>query len=265
MATTRIPFLTHIQLRRELVASFDTYPFNLPVIRGLHSLPLHPCVTFLVGENGTGKSTLLEGIAVALGINPEGGSIHMRFATKPTHSELGDAIGLSRTRRHMRDGWFLRAESFYNVATEIDRLERESGGMLRNYGGKSLHKQSHGESFLSLFRHRFGGGGVYLLDEPEAALSPMRQLGFLSMLHDLVLDGAQFIIATHSPMIIAYPDSWTYVLDGERIERTGFEETEHFRVTRDFLVNPSRSLGVLLDRSDREEEGEGRGPNKYRT
>ena len=129
MATTRIPFLTHIQLRRELVASFDTYPFNLPAIRGLHSLPLHPCVTFLVGENGTGKSTLLEGIAVALGINPEGGSIHMRFAIKPTHSELGDAIGLSRTRRHMRDGWFLRAESFYNVATEIDRLQQESGGI----------------------------------------------------------------------------------------------------------------------------------------
>ncbi len=253
MASTRIPFLTHVQLRRELVASFDTYPFSLPAIRGLDLLPLHPSVTFFVGENGTGKSTLLEGIAVALGINPEGGSIHMRFSTKPTHSELGDAIGLRRTRRQIRDGWFLRAESFYNVATEIDRLQRESGQMLGNYGGKSLHEQSHGESFLSLFRHRFGGGGVYLLDEPEAALSPTRQLAFLSVLHDLVRDGAQFIIATHSPMIIAYPDSWTYVLDGPRIERMPYEQTDHFRVTRDFLASPERSFRVLLDRSDEQD------------
>ena len=254
MSTGRIPFLTHIQLRRELVPSFEVYPFNLPAIRGLDLLPLHPSVTFLVGENGTGKSTLLEGIAVALGINPEGGSIHMHFETKPTHSELGDAIGLRRTGRHMRDAWFLRAESFYNVATEIDRLQNEGGGMLKNYGGKSLHSQSHGESFFALFRNRFGGGGVYLLDEPEAALSPMRQLGFISMLHDLVRDGAQFIIATHSPMIITYPESWTYVLENDRIERVAYDQTEHFRVARGFMANPERSLGVLLDRSDREEE-----------
>jgi predicted ATPase len=260
MSPKRTPFLTAVQLRRELVPSFETYPFNLPAIRGLDTLALHPSVTFLVGENGTGKSTLLEGIAVALGINPEGGSIHMHFETKPTHSVLGDAIGLHRTHRHMRDGWFLRAESFYNVATEIDRIQSEDGGMLKSYGGKSLHGQSHGESFFSLFRNRFGGGGVYLLDEPEAALSPMRQLGFISMLHDLVRDGAQFIIATHSPMIITYPEAWTYVLGGEKIERVAHDETEHFRVAQGFMTNPERSLRVLLDRSDQEEGGEKRAP-----
>ena len=264
METRRIPFLTAVELRRELVPSFEAYPFNLPAIRRLDRLPLHPSVTFLVGENGTGKSTLLEGIAVALGINPEGGSIQMHFSTKPTHSALGDAIGLHRTGRHMRDGWFLRAESLYNVATEIDRLNQESGGMLGSYGGKSLHQQSHGESFFALFRHRFGGGGVYLLDEPEAALSPMRQLGFLSMLHDLVRDGAQFIIATHSPMIITYPESWTYLLENERIELVPYAKTEHFRVAQSFLANPDRSLRVLLDRSDQEDGQEERG-KRYRT
>jgi predicted ATPase len=261
MPSKRIAFLTAVELRRDLVASFDAYPFNLPAIRGLDLLALHPSVTFLVGENGTGKSTLLEVIAVALGINPEGGSMHMHFETKPTHSALGDAIGLRRTSRHMRDAWFLRAESFYNVATEIDRLEEENPGeMLKNYGRTSLHNQSHGESFFALFRNRFGGGGVYLLDEPEAALSPMRQLAFISTLHDLVRDGAQFIIATHSPMIITYPDAWTYVLQNDRIERVACDQTEHFRVAQGFMANPGRSLRVLLDRDDQEGGDEPRRP-----
>jgi len=253
MAAQRIPFLTSIELRRELVPSFDAYPYNLPAIAGLDLLPLHPAVTFLVGENGTGKSTLLEGVAVALGINPEGGRRNMTFSTRASHSALGDVIGVRRTRRQLKDCWFLRAESFYNVATEIERLDEDPQGgpsIISRYGGRSLHEQSHGESFFALFRHRFGGSGVYLLDEPEAALSPMRQLGFLSLMHDLVRDGAQFIIATHSPMIISYPDAWTYVLGGAKIERTPFDQTDHFQTARNFLANPLRSLRVLLDRSD---------------
>jgi predicted ATPase len=243
-------FLTAIELLRDRVPSFAAYPFALPAIAGLTTLAFHPAVTFLVGENGTGKSTLLEAIAVSLGLNPEGGSKNFSFSTRPSHSELSGCLRLRQTLRKPRDCWFLRAESFFNVATEIERLDADAGGgapIVRAYGGKSLHEQSHGESFVALFRNRFGGHGLYLLDEPEAALSPMRQMGFLSMMHDLVKEGSQFIVATHSPMIMAYPSSWTYVLGGEQIVRTEYQETDHYRVTREFLNHPGRVLPILLD------------------
>src|ERR1700728_2430176 len=206
-------FLGSIYLLRDQVPSFEDYPFCLPAVKALETLTFHPSVTFLIGENGSGKSTLLEAIAVGLGLNPEGGSKNFNFATRDSHSNLCDFIRLRRRIRRPRDCWFLRAESFFNVATEIERLDAGSPPAPWNpalapaYGGASLHEQSHGESFFALFRNRFRGNGLYLLDEPEAALSPRRQLEFLAILHDYCQKGAQFVIATHSPLIMAYPDA----------------------------------------------------------
>jgi predicted ATPase len=244
------PFLSALHLQRDQVPSFETYPFNLPAVRALDTLPLHPAVTFFVGENGSGKSTLLEATAVNLGLNPEGGSKNFNFSTRASHSSLCDHLIVRGTSRRPKDCWFLRAESLFNLATEIERLDSEpmgAGRVIDSYGGRSLHEQSHGEAFFAVFRNRFGRG-LYLLDEPEAALSPMRQMGFLSVMHDLIKSGSQFLIATHSPIIMAYPDSWTYVLGGPEIVRTPYAETEHYRITREFLNHPARSLQILMDR-----------------
>jgi len=203
-------FLVRATLRREKVTSFTDYPFSIPAIGGLDTIEFDHPVTFFVGENGSGKSTLLEAIAIGMGLNPEGGSRNFRFATRVSHSRLSDFLRLARSVRRMRDSYFLRAESYFNVATEIEALDREEGPgppIINSYGGKSLHEQSHGESFFSLFMNRLHGNGLYFFDEPEAALSPTRQLSFLSRLHDLVKAGSQFLIATHSPILLAYPDA----------------------------------------------------------
>jgi predicted ATPase len=221
------------------------YPFNLPVLRGLHSLELHPKVTFLVGENGSGKSTLLEALAVAWGFNPEGGSRNFSFATRESHSPLHQFVRLIRPPGRVHDGFFLRAESFFNVAAQVEQLG------VSGYGDRALHEQSHGESFFALFDHRFRGGGLYMLDEPEAALSPNRQLAFLTRLHEIVGVESQFIIATHSPIILAYPDAWIYQATPHGLERVAYEDTEHFQVTRSFLNRRETFLKVLL--SDEED------------
>ena len=241
------PFIRSIELKRENVPSFDEYPFCLPVVRHLESLSLHPHITFFVGENGTGKSTLLEAIAVAFGMNAEGGGRNFNFDTEETHSGLHDAIRIVRGSRRPSTDYFLRAESFYNVATEIDNL-----GLAGSYGGESLHAQSHGESFMSLLMNRFWPDGLYLLDEPEAALSPARQMAALSYLHQLVLDGCQFIIATHSPILMAYPLAKIYSLTDDGIDEIAYTDTEHYQVTRDFLNRHESMLKVLLDGSDDE-------------
>lgn len=234
------PPLVSIRLERERVPSLGVYPFDLAAIRELHTIELKP-VTFFVGENGTGKSTLLEAIAVGLRLNAEGGSRNFNFSTRASHSVLHEYLTLGRSHGRVRDCWFLRAESFFNVASEIERLEATS------YGTRNLHEQSHGESFWALFTHRFGAHGLYLLDEPEAALSPARQLAFLCRLHELVRAGSQFVIATHSPIIMAYPDASIYLFSERGVELTPYQETEHFRVTRDFLACPERSLRVLFE------------------
>ena len=228
----------------------------LPAVNWLkeHRLSLDAPVTFLVGENGSGKSTLLEAIAVTCGFNAEGGTRNFRFSTRDTHSRLCDCLTVARSR-YPRDGFFLRAESFYNVATNIDEMDEEpafGGRVIDGYGGVSLHHQSHGESFLALVQNRFGGHGLYLLDEPEAALSPARQLTLLGQMHLLAKEDAQFIVATHSPILMAYPGARIYLLDEEGIRPVRYEETEHYQLTRRFLEDPDRMLRYLFA----EEEGE---------
>lgn len=241
-------YLAEIQLKPTAPLAPPEFPFTLPAIRSLARLPLHPNVTFLVGENGSGKSTLLEAIAVGMGFNAEGGSRNFRFATRESHSDLHQHLRLVRGYERPRDGFFLRAESFYNVSSEIERLDEGPGGppIIDSFGGKSLHAQSHGESFLTLFMERFRGQSFYMLDEPEAALSPQRQLALLSRLHELVGQRCQFVIATHSPILMAYPNATIYAFGEDGIREIAYEETEHYRVTRDFLANPARMLRVLM-------------------
>jgi predicted ATPase len=242
-------YIAEVALKREAVESFDRYPFSLAAVRPLESLELHPAVTFFIGENGSGKSTLLEAIAVASGFNAEGGSKNFSFGTRPSHSELHRYLRLAKGHPRPRDGFFLRAESFYNVATEIEKLDAEPSNappIGPSYGERPLHEQSHGESFLALLLNRFYGEGLYLLDEPEAALSPSRQLSVLTRIHDLVQQKSQFIIATHSPILMAYPDAYIYSFSPQGIQRVAYQDTEHFRITRDFLANPKRMLNVLL-------------------
>jgi predicted ATPase len=234
-------FLHRITLKRDAVPSFEEYPFSLPVVRGLNSLELTTAVTFFIGENGSGKSTLLEAIAIASGFNPEGGSKNFNFETYSAHSNLHKFLRITKTAKRAGDGFFLRAESFFNVASEIEHL-----GVTQSYGGTSLHAQSHGESFLALLNHRFRGNGVYLLDEPEAALSPNRQLVALSRIHELVEKGSQFIIATHSPIMMSYPGSAIFSVENGEIRSVEYEDTEHVRVTRQFLNHPNTFLAELF-------------------
>lgn len=242
-------YLRAVRLERDRVPSFSPYPFSIPAIRALDELPLDPRVTCLVGENGSGKSTLLEAIAVVAGFNAEGGTKNFRFATRRSESDLHRYLRAVRGPTRERDGFFLRAESYFNVGTEIERLDAEGGGppIIDSYGGVSLHEQSHGESFLALAQHRFRGDGLYLLDEPEAALSPTRQLAFLAIIHDLVEHHrSQFVIATHSPILLGYPGALIYSLDGGAPRAITYEETEHYLITRDFLASPERFFKTLF-------------------
>lgn len=233
-------YLRHVELCRERIQSFSEYPYCLPAIKKLSILKFHPKVTYIVGENGTGKSTMLEAIAVAYGFNPEGGTRNFNFSTKDTHSDLHKNLKLVKGVKRPNDGFFLRAESFYNMATNVDDIDG-----CGSYGGVSLHSQSHGESFLSVIRNRFSGNGLYILDEPEAALSPSRQMSLLVIMHELIQKGSQFIIATHSPIIIAYPNSIIYELS-DGIKEVKYKDTENYKLTKAFLDNPEKMLKMLL-------------------
>jgi predicted ATPase len=239
------PYLIDITLLREGITDNGEYPFSIPAIRDLERLTFHPDVTYFIGENGTGKSTLLEAIARVMGFNPEGGTKNSLFSTRDTHSNLSDFIKPVRSYKAARDGFFLRAESFYNLASYIDEVEYTG-----SYGGKSLHAQSHGESFLALLTQKFRGNGLYLLDEPEAALSPSRQLSALAVIHKLVKADSQFIIATHSPILMAYPNARIYLFTETGIREVAYEDTDHYRVTRDFIEHREQMLHVLFDDED---------------
>ena len=242
------PFLTHISLKDEKV-QHGVYPFTLPVIGDNLELKLSTPVTFLVGENGTGKSTLLEALAWAAGFGQGGGHRDQSFAEGADGHTLGRALRMG-WRQRVSGGFFLRAETFFNFATYLE----EVGSTFAAYGGKSLHDQSHGEAFLALFGHNFEDG-LFILDEPEAALSPQRQLAFLRILYDLASKRvAQFIIATHSPMLLTLPGARVLSLDGGSLHEIDYRETEHFRLTRDFLNAPERFFRHLLD--DQAEAGD---------
>ncbi|SDE08970.1 Predicted ATPase [Paenibacillus sp. UNCCL117] len=254
--TPRDPFIRSVELVRDRIPSFSTYPFHLDAVRSFSSLPLHPKVTYLIGENGTGKSTLLEAIAIAWGFNPEGGTMNFTFSTHASHSELHRYIRLVRGINRPRDGFFFRAETYYNLATNIDEMDSEPGTgrrIIDSYGGKSLHAQSHGESFFAAFVHRFSGHGLYILDEPEAALSPFKQMSMLARIHSLVGKNSQFIISTHSPILMSYPDAAHYQLSASGLHKTTLEDTDHYIVTKQFMTNRERMLKHLLEDAANEE------------
>ena len=238
-ALTR-PYWIEAQFERREGWDDSVYPFNLAAVRTLHSLAFHPNVTFLVGENGSGKSTLIEALAVAWGFNAEGGGREHRFETRASHSPLHRFVRPIKSPQRLQDGFFLRAESFFTTASYLESV----GG--RRYGAASLHEQSHGESFFALFENRFSGDGLYILDEPEAALSPSRQLSFLAKMHELVLARSQLIIATHSPIILGYPNAWIYQVSEHGVDRVEYEDTDHYQVTRSFLTRREMMLDVLL-------------------
>ena len=233
------PFLRRVSSRPERTDHTE-YPFNVRAFSKGIDLPFRSKVAFFVGENGSGKSTLLEAIAECCGFNPEGGNRDHHRAVFADRSPLAQALTLSWLPK-VTEGFFLRAESFYNFATYVDEVSD-----LRAYGGRALHAQSHGESFISLFANRFEQG-LYILDEPEAALSPQRQLTFLKIIHDLSSPGhAQFLIATHSPIILSYPGAVLFSLDGDEIREIDYRETQHFLITRDFLDSPERFFRHLF-------------------
>lgn len=248
-ATKPARFVRRVRLPAE--ASTGRYPFTLPAVAWLarsEGLELPAGVTLLVGENGTGKSTFIEAIAVAAGFNPEGGSQNFRFATRATESSLGDQLVLTWGPAKPRTGFFLRAESYYNVASEIERLDREPGPpLLPAYGGTSPHERSHGESFVDLVTHRFGPGGLFLLDEPEAALSVRGCMAVLARLAELASQGCQIVVATHSPILLALPGATIYEIgeDGA-IARVDYDHALPVRLTREFLAAPERYLRHLL-------------------
>lgn len=239
------PFLQAATLRKSR-ADRVRYPYSLPAVRELGTLPFPAPVTFFVGENGSGKSTLLEGLAVAYGLNPEGGTKHVRFSTRRSHSELHKALVLTKGRVAPTDSYFLRAETFYNLASVSERADDPGAYDLESFGGRSLHDQSHGESFMALVLQRLRGNGLYFFDEPEAALSPARQLALLAAMHQLVARRSQFIIATHSPILLGYPGATIYLFGPRGPARTAYEETEHYQITKAFLDHPDRMLRELL-------------------
>jgi predicted ATPase len=227
------------------------HPWNLPVITALEQgVALHPKVTYFVGENGSGKSTLLEAIAVAAGLNAEGGTSNFAFSTRASHSALWESIRLTRGARRPRTDFFLRAESVFTAASYIDELSASASpgerDVLASYGGRSLHEQSHGESFLAVMLNRFGPEGFYVMDEPEAALSAQNCLTCLRRIHELVGEGSQFVIATHSPIVLAYPDATIYECSQQGLEVIDYEQADLVRLFSGFLADRERILSTLL-------------------
>ena len=238
------PFLTGVTLRQDR-AQPGTHPFDIPILRDGLALTFANPVTFLVGENGSGKSTLLEALAWSVGFGTQGGNRDHRFEEGGDGHALGRALWLN-WRQRTTTGFFLRAETFFNFATYLESV----GSTFSSYGGESFHTKSHGEAFLALFEHRFEDG-LYILDEPEAALSPQRQLAFLRILHRLAAPrNAQFVIATHSPLLLAFPGATVLSLDGGMIVEVDYRDTDHYRVTRDFLESPERFFRHLFDEPD---------------
>lgn len=238
-------YLKHVSWRDK--PDKNEYPFNVAAIKNLEELKLTRPVTFFVGENGIGKSTLLEGIAIASGFNPEGGDKNFGYSIHPTNSQLWHHLRLSRGVERQNDGFFLSAETFSHFATYLEQAAEDpfTQSILRSFNNKIPHKQSHGEGILNVIESRFGGNGLYLLDEPESALSPIRLLELLVKIDELVEKDSQFIITTHSPILLAYPNATIYSFTETEIKEVNYKDTEHYQLTKDFLNNPELFLKNL--------------------
>jgi predicted ATPase len=243
-------FVRAVRLNRDRVpdGAGQRYPWALPAVKALEqTIELDAAVTFLVGANGSGKSTVLEAMAIAAGLNAEGGSSNFSFSTRASHSPLADALTLIRGTRRPKTDFFLRAESVFTAATYLEDLPKEAGDPLAPYGGRSLHEQSHGESFLSIVLHRFGPQGLYFLDEPEAALSFDGQLALLLRISELARAGAQWVVATHSPVLVAHPAARILLCDEEGLSEIAYDDVPAVRDLRRFLADPERQVSVLLE------------------
>ncbi|ACA39952.1 AAA family ATPase [Lysinibacillus sp. fkY74-1] len=236
-------YLKSCKVLQDTIPNKQMYPFNIPSLQDLQELEFPTNVTFFVGENGSGKSTLLEAIADRCDFNTAGGGRQNLYEVHKAESSLGEYIRLSWMPK-ISNGFFLRSETFYQFASHIDLIEDPR--RYNAFGGKSLHHQSHGESFLALFMNRFKGKAIYLLDEPEAALSPTRQLSLLKIMKDLEHE-AQFIIATHSPILLGYPNATIYSFDNDEIETIRYEDSIHYIVTKRFLDAPQTIFSELFD------------------
>jgi predicted ATPase len=223
----------------------ETFPYTMPLFAQGIAYQFTRDVTIFVGENGSGKSTILEAIAEKCGFHVAGGGRNQRYQHHRSESSLAQALRLSWSPK-VTEGFFLRAESFYHFASYVDEIAGDDPSILAEYGGTSLHQQSHGESFLNLFLHRFRRG-LFILDEPEAALSPQRQLAFMRIIHDLTSSGkAQFLIATHSPILLCYPGADVVSTDGAVLRSIDYRESEHYQLTTAFLAHPERYLRQLF-------------------
>ncbi len=245
------PLLDSVRINLSDNAQIDQYPFSLNIIKNLKEITFSTQVTFFVGENGSGKSTILEAIAFKSGFGLEGGSKNIQFKTSQEKTYIGtqnlaDSMTLS-WRHKPPHGYFFRAESFFNVANYLDQLATLDYKAYDSYGGKSLHEQSHGEGFLSFFNNALSQDSFFILDEPEAALSPERQLSLLVIINELCKKSdAQFIIATHSPILLAYPNATIYSCDAQDLEVVSYTETHHYQITKAFLDNPENYLRRLF-------------------
>jgi predicted ATPase len=237
------PFFSSVSVRWDELDS-NSYPANLPAVKHIEKVQFHPAVTYLVGENAMGKSTLIEAIAVAAGFNAEGGTKNFQTDNSGTTDiELADAITLRRNAGRETDGYFLRAEAAYKMATYVNQIG------VGSYG--DLHQVSHGESFMQIFSFRFkrSKNCLFILDEVESALSPQRQLEFLALLHTHIERGSQFIISTHSPILMAYPNSRLYWLSREGIEERNWKDTDHFKIYESWVKHPEKMVNILLTES----------------